>query len=174
MINFQRKLYALLQISSNPQASANFLSRLDCFRTSHETLKIWWHEHGGNLSDQIASTSDRVNLKSSAAFIHNQSIEDYQESSIDDRVTRINQIWSELRAQPDLSEEEALKRLFCWCWRFYPRLSNIPLLTPSHDLLPDNPIHSYNSAVSALTGALFPGQRDETEQPCLTDKSIEE
>jgi CRISPR-associated protein Cmr2 len=184
---FRRKLYAILQISGDPEATSSFLSQLDCFASSYSNLESWWHNNQGNLSDQIASTSDRVNLTQTLPLIPQHLIEvrhpisgqkqqvQYQESTIAERVEKINAVWAKLRHDPDLTEagvfqeDKALQRLFWWCWRFYPDQSGIPLLTPSHTILPDNPVHSYNSAVSALAGTLFPPswQNGDPEQPYL-------
>jgi CRISPR-associated protein Cmr2 len=181
MVDYRRKLYALLHIAGSPDATNQFLGQLDCFATDYEALNAWWHQHEGNLSAQIASTSDRINLISQTPWVADEMMQvrhpisgqsqqvRYDELAIAERIAQINAVWSNLNAQTALSEDEKLQRLFLWCWRFYPEQSQIPLLTPAHKILPDNSIHSYNSAVSALTGALFPETWTEgqPEQPYL-------
>jgi CRISPR-associated protein Cmr2 len=52
------------------------------------------------------------------------------------------------------------KRIFWWFWRFYPELlaqaQPEALLIPADNILPDCPLHSYSSTVSALAGTMFP------------------
>ena len=52
------------------------------------------------------------------------------------------------------------KRIFWWFWRFLPELmakkQSQALIFPGHKIIPDCPIHSYNSTVSAIAGAMFP------------------
>jgi CRISPR-associated protein Cmr2 len=181
MIDYRRKLYALLHISGSPDATDQFLGQLGCFASHYQDLNTWWHEQQGDLSAQIASTSDRINLIPQTPWVTDQIMQvrhpisgqnqqvQYRELAIADRIEQINVVWSNLCANPDLSEDERLQRLFWWCWRFYPEQSGIPLLTPAHAILPDNSIHSYSSAVAALTGALFPKnwQGEQPEQPYL-------
>ncbi|MHC5729582.1 MAG: type III-B CRISPR-associated protein Cas10/Cmr2, partial [Nostoc sp.] len=65
-------------------------------------------------------------------------------------------------------ETDDVEKVFWWFWRFYPEIlaSKKPdaFLIPSHRILPDSPLHSYKSTVSALVGAMFPSDRD-SEKP---------
>ena len=53
------------------------------------------------------------------------------------------------------------KKVFWWFWRFYPeylaKANPQALLYPAHRILPDCSLHSYQSTVSALAGAIFTG-----------------
>jgi len=107
---------------------------------------------------RIASSSDRLNLSNngqpSTTASHPIS---GQKHSVESTVNPI-EIPLEIQTEPDP------EKVFWWFWRFYPdRLrQETPdfLLHPAHSVLPDCPIHSYQSTVSALSGSL-------TEHPYL-------
>lgn len=171
---YQRKLYALLQT----QHHAEWLNQLACFQDEngsntallHE-LDQWWNASSNPLSQtttgkqiqNIASSSDRVNLQSQADTSSNQ---------IRHPISGQSGTVQSLPPHPDtlpetIHHETDAKKVFWWFWRFYPELwlnpqsdslSDDPdgLLYPAHPVLPDCPLHSYQATVSALTGALFP------------------
>jgi CRISPR-associated protein Cmr2 len=177
-MDYHRKLYALLRDSTGSQGSqiCNSLSFL-----SNE-LNNWWEEQG-HIADAIASSSDRVNLnptannEATAQLRHPISgeareITASQQLQYEEVAKQINQAFNVIRSG-DIPEddEENLKKLFWWCWRFLPKLleSQVNLLKPAHSLLPDCPQYSYNSTVSALVGAMFSQsqQQNKSSHPYL-------
>lgn len=162
---YARKLYALLrdpiENTSDYEALRQDISELP-------ELKIWWDDCGHQAAD-IGSASDRVSLnqrksdESDTSPIEVRHPISGQRQPIespnicDQRIQKIVDVWNSFPS--DISIEDKLKRLFLWCWRFYPEqrdCSKTALLNPAHRILPDCPIPSYNSTVSALTGAMFP------------------
>lgn len=160
---YARKLYALLR---DP---INNTSDYDVLKERIPELAIledgWWDSHGQKAAN-IGSASDRVSLQqreSDTSLIEVRHPISGQRQSIespnicDQRIQKIVDVWDSFPA--DISTEDKLKRFFLWCWRFYPEqrdYSATALLNPAHRILPDCPIPSYNSTVSALTGAMFP------------------
>ncbi|NJL23690.1 MAG: hypothetical protein HC895_27470 [Leptolyngbyaceae cyanobacterium SM1_3_5] len=158
---YSRKLYALLHESHG----SHFFDRLDCFNDCLEALQQWW-ETQGKLASELTSTADRINLSdapsSSQAFeihhpISGQKLEiaaNKPQPNADQAqlIDAINAVWHSIAA---LEPDARMQQLFTWCWRFMPESSGRSLLTPADRVLPDTALHSHNSAVSALTGALF-------------------
>ena len=173
---YARKLYALLQ---EPHDGDRFDD--NALRGAVPELGdaiAWWATHGSTLQD-ISSASDRVSLyekdlpdKIEARHPisgQSQELDDMKMTTANERLDAISNARKLLESD---NPAETLKRLFFWCWRFYPQLRDTghsALLNPAHRILPDCPIHSYNSTVSALAGAMFPAeqQTDEAKQPYL-------
>ncbi|NJN13028.1 MAG: type III-B CRISPR-associated protein Cas10/Cmr2 [Richelia sp. RM1_1_1] len=178
-MNYHHKLYALLRNSTDNQGSqiCQYLSFL-----AIDELNQWWHERG-YIADAIASSSDRVNLSSNSSnepvtqLRHpisgeRREIAASPQLQFEEIAGEIKKAFEVIRDKDKPEEdEENLKRLFWWCWRFLPKLlelSQINLLKPAHSILPDCPQHSYNSTVSALVGAMFAQQQqDESTHPYL-------
>jgi CRISPR-associated protein Cmr2 len=162
---YSRKLYALLHESHGTSSASPYFEHLDCFHDRLEALQHWWDTQG-KLASELASTADRINLgsppPSTQAFdIHHPisgqtitSAANKPQPSADQAqlIAVINQTWHSLAA---LEPAIRMQQLFIWCWRFIPEKSNQSLLTPAYRALPDTALHSHNSAISALTGALF-------------------
>lgn len=186
MSNFyQRKLYALLRTYTN-ESGIQLCHDSDIFTAAEwDELDKWW-ESKGHITSEIASSSDRLNFE----IQHNNSNDTElrhpisgQKRTLDTSnayptqnvAQKIKAVFEKMCEQHP--RDEAMKRLFIWCWRFLPSLMNqleVPLenafLTPAHLILPDCPQHSYSSTVSALTGAMFPYQwnkGDSYEHPYL-------
>lgn len=173
---YRRKLYALLQEN---HGNSNFFDRLDCFRDSLDALQQWW-EQQGKLASELASTADRINFGASSDS--NQEFEVHHPISgqklenpankpqptppSEQLIAQINTVWQSLAA---LEPAARIQQLFTWCWRFVPEQSGRALLTPADRALPDTALHSHNSAISALTGALFPPhwQGGEPDRPYI-------
>ena len=153
---YHRKLYALLYDPKMPGQSDKMLSKLHCLQGHCDELRTWWKQ-SGHLSAEIGSSSDRVNLEAKEdeqlPVLSKHPISGQSQS-----VSASNQ--SETFDIKQVIEEEDVEKVFWWFWRFYPELhaSKHPeaLLFPAHKILPDCPLHSYRSTVSALTGAMFP------------------
>lgn len=183
---YARKLYALLRDPTDTDIDGNlndqlfsglsdFIPELGDIHSQRE--QIW------QQASEIGSASDRVNLHPREELPKDQDIEvrhpisgqaqripEINTTSVKQRVEAIKAAKAALEV-PD-EPTKTLKRLYWWCWRFYPELRDdraISLLNPAHRILPDCPIPSYNSTVSALTGAMFPAdwQGGDSERPYL-------
>ena len=169
---YARKLYALLQEPANPEwTDAHLYQAIP----ELESYSDWWKAHGHTPQD-IGSASDRVNfhalsLPSEVKICHpisgqSQTLETVELSPPNERIAAIHAARAAIAVEGDSAE--TLKRLFWWCWRFYPERREdraTAFLNPAHRILPDCPTPSYNSTVSALTGALFPPAWQATDEP---------
>jgi CRISPR-associated protein Cmr2 len=155
------KLYGLIQtlktkIPEFPQFS------LSCLEENEKELKQWW-EKEGHLFQNIASSSDRVNLE---VNLNSKETENNREITVKHPISgqtlKVNQLNSKLadfssifEQIKDLNSQQAL----WWCWRFLPEIiaqkQPESLLYPAHQILPDCPLNSYASTVSALIGAIY-------------------
>ena len=176
---YQRKLYALLRNSaSDSRAGSEICQYLNFLSSDLEFLNQWWQELGHRAND-IGSSSDRVNFSAISTdpteIRHpvsgeRQPLQPKAAVSHEEQVARVQDAFTAINQTID-DPDEACKRIFWWCWRFYPELvAGSTVLYPAHSVLPDNPLYSHNSTVSALTGTLFPQgwqQGDEESQPYL-------
>lgn len=164
---YQRKLYALLSVSPEQEDNINSLwSHLT--KLNQQQDFSWWQEN--NIYKAIASSSDRLNLKS-----HNQPIATDRKikhpiSGQPRLLSSYNPITPSL--PPEISETTDAKQAFWWFWRFYPELMHQEypdfFLYPAHEILPDCPLHSYKATVSALVGAMYPqNPTSQLEHPYL-------
>ena len=168
---YARKLYALLQEPTEDVANST-----DILNAIPELADVlpWWEAHGKTVQD-IGSASDRVSLHENHApdeikVRHPISGQQHtiEANNVIDSATRIKEIAKARERLKTGEPSETLRRLFIWCWRFYPDLidrSPSALLNPAHRILPDCPVPSYNSTVSAITGAMFPPAWQPEEQP---------
>ncbi|MCW5317250.1 type III-B CRISPR-associated protein Cas10/Cmr2 [Nostoc sp. KVJ3] len=162
---YQRKLYALLQAPEFADWGNHVLLQLDCLNHDIDNLNNWWNGINSNAgmgkhAQDIASSSDRVNL------FHIERRENTQQVTVRHPISGQKQqvtTLQPLRNAPDISQiksEANAKKVFWWFWRFYPELladtQPDALLFPAHTVIPDCPLHSHQSTVSALTGAMFP------------------
>ncbi|AOY78995.1 type III-B CRISPR-associated protein Cas10/Cmr2 [Moorena producens JHB] len=155
---YQRKLYALMHQELQDQRA------LACYGNNLDQLQNWWQqlvdqqEQSQVLPNAIASSSDRVNLGAAYHTKTDTCQVKHPISGQQHQIDCFNQ--QEIPNLGDIATERDGKKVFWWLWRFYPeiRAKQDPnaLLVPAHKILPDCPIHSYNSTVSALVGALYP------------------
>ncbi|MBW4629040.1 MAG: type III-B CRISPR-associated protein Cas10/Cmr2 [Brasilonema octagenarum HA4186-MV1] len=151
---YRRKLYALLHNYVDSQGQPIY-QQLECFRFENlEELESWWRGLN-NQPQEISSSSDRVNIRGIDGNTGNTEVQIRHPISAEPQTIEI------LIQNVDISEiasEQDVKKVFWWFWRFYPEASGHreALLQPAHKFLPDCPIHSYNSTVSAITGAMCP------------------
>lgn len=161
-VNYPRKLYAFLRNDHFTYWGNDILPELVCLKPYLKELGVWWSSHGKRLCD-IASSSDRLN------FISKTSDAPIARHPISGQVHPLKNSSSD----PDLSEVRTWtdsEQVYWWFWRFYPEL-RVPqnqdaLLEPAHLILPDCPLHSYQTTVSALTSACF-NEAGEPTQPYL-------
>lgn len=160
---YHRKLYALVRSLESIDWLGTDISYiyngLTCLQPHLDELQDWWQNQGGNIAASISSSSDRVNLNSTASPGQKNNIEvrhpiSGQRQSIDILVFNQPIDISIIAAETDE------KKVFWWFWRYFTEQlelqdSTNALLIPTHRILPDCPLHSYQSTVSALTGAIF-------------------
>lgn len=147
-----------------------WLNDLKCWNEAElDEIAKWW-KATGSLAQDIGASSDRVNLQAQTSpetkACHpisgqKQTLQNGQPPAFSlDNISAIK-------------DEADPKKVFWWFWRFYPELwaktYADALLYPAHSILPDCPLHSYQSTVSALTGAMFPegASSDQPETPYL-------
>ncbi|MUG93052.1 type III-B CRISPR-associated protein Cas10/Cmr2 [Scytonema sp. UIC 10036] len=156
---YQRKLYALLQSPEVREWRQDLFSQVKCLESDLSRLKEWWDLKGSVLAQDIGSSSDRVNL------LHLERSQTAEQVTVRHPISAQKQQIAvlDLKKQPNIShikEEPDAKKVFWWFWRFYPELlaeaQHDALLFPAHTVIPDCPLHSHQSTVSALTGAMFP------------------
>lgn len=162
-----RKIYGFIQAIYSQEDERNRLwSKLKISEIEPNNLQQWW-EQNGNLVLNIASSSDRVNLKNKGYFPQQNSTI-LVKHPISGQQQNISITAGNLDELIDLNSLDETQ-LFWWLWRFLPELraKQHPdsLLTPAHPVLPDCPLHSYASTVSALTGAIYPQSWQEGDKP---------
>lgn len=171
MINYQQKLYAFLQACqphSNESLPEHFRT-LRCWGSQLHTLEAWWQQ--GEISQRVATSSDRVNLQTQANLSNSVEVR----HPISGQQQTITEPTEAIEIPPDIQGSPNAEQVFWWFWRFYPEYlakanpDAQALLCPAHRILPDCPLHSYQSTVSALAGAMFPEGHsgDHPETPYL-------
>ena len=165
--DYCRKLYALLYDFYDTR----LLKQLGATRDNFDKLEQWWKDNGKLLKD-IASSSDRVNLRTNNTAIENTVHPiSSQKQSVTNTSIPFEIKDNDSRFDP-IRNEKDIEKIFWWCWRFLPEIKakkqQDALLIPAHAVLPDCPIHSYQSTVSALMGAMYPERKkDKQEHPYL-------
>lgn len=154
---YHRKLYAFLQNPGDSGQVNPICSNLRCLQPYLSDLSDWWsgsNQFGQQAAD-IASSSDRVNLHYRGTSSHPPQAR----HPLSGQASQIHNLDFNIDISVIKDEEDA-EKVFWWFWRFYPELlaqkERTALLFPAHQFLPDCPLHSYQSTVSALTGAMFP------------------
>jgi CRISPR-associated protein Cmr2 len=137
---YQQKLYAFLD---RPAWGDRLIPQLTCLNADRPTLNAWWQTHREQIHN-LASSSDRPNLDQEAiASIASHPISGQKHPL--SPIPEIPEIPAEILTHPDP------KTVYWWFWRFYPEWRSAQnLLDPAHTILPDCPLHSYQTAVSAL------------------------
>jgi CRISPR-associated protein Cmr2 len=179
---YHRKLFALLH---DPQLKALYEQKnlrgpweqIDCLQDHQQELEDWWERHGGKSADHISSASDRINLrkivKNAQQLDGTTKVEvrhplSGQKQEVVIRTTlpqdRFRVIENEAIPYALVSAEKDVEKIYWWFWRFYPKAvvqetgieEPSALILPADTRIPDCPIHTHNSMVSALAGAMFP------------------
>lgn len=163
---YQRKLYALLRPPESSDWGNGLVSELACIQKNLDELHNWWEQ--GKQARDIASSSDHLNLQSLDTGENSEGVKACHPIS----GQKQHLISPEVQIQPNIDfikKEPDAKKVFWWFWRFYPELfanqQQDVLLSPAHMVLPDCPLHSHQSAVSALTGAMFPESWKDGDKP---------
>ncbi|MBW4631947.1 MAG: type III-B CRISPR-associated protein Cas10/Cmr2 [Iphinoe sp. HA4291-MV1] len=174
---YHRKLYALLRSPILPNQQQNILHHLSCLKSDKTELSQWWGQNGSNtqpdnIAEQIAASSDCINLSENPTQQPKITVKhpiSGQEQQIDER--NVNNSIADILDW--ITSETDEKKVFWWFWRFYPEVLQTQqpdaLLYPAYKVIPDCPLHSYQSTVSALSGAMFPdsGDSSKPETPYL-------
>lgn len=160
------KLIAILaenQISDE----SDILARFQCFATELNQVQNWWEDRRG-LLEEIAQSSDRVNLQYNDQISSNGQAKhpiSGQSQEINTQLPNFSTDTHPIAREPDA------EKVFWWFWRFYPELQSLQqpqaLLVPAHQILPDCPQHSYRATVSALVSATLNRESQTTEHPHL-------
>lgn len=182
---YQLKLYTFLRSGESVAGGALveaiqvIISQLVCLQTNLPALENWWQQQDpdsiegyGAALGAIAASSDRANLDYSE--LRSQAGAGLPETPHAERVHPVSGQRRDLQEPLQLCPTdfpgygdicqyppEQVESVFWWFWRFYPEMLNRAapedgLLFPSHGVLPDCPLHGYQSTVSALAGARFP------------------
>jgi CRISPR-associated protein Cmr2 len=191
-----RKLFALLH---DPQLKPLYKEKdlkgpwdqIDCLQNYQQELEDWWEKYGGKSADHISAASDRINLrniiKNAKQLDGTTKIEvrhplSGQKQEIVIRNTlhqdRVRDIENEAIPYALVSAEQDVEKIYWWFWRFYPEAiahetgieESSALILPADTRIPDCPIHTHNSMVSALAGAMFPDSwqpKDKPQHPYL-------
>ncbi|PSN20670.1 type III-B CRISPR-associated protein Cas10/Cmr2 [filamentous cyanobacterium CCP5] len=167
---YQRKLYAFLQ-SSLPHPNDLLpepFYQLACW-SNVDALENWWKQ--ACIVRDIAASSDRINLQTKDNLPADVEVR----HPISGQQQTITQLTEAVEIPLKIRSSTDAKQVFWWFWRFYPEYlaeanrNTQALLYPAHRILPDCPLHSYQSTVSALAGAMFTGdtQSPKEETPYL-------
>ncbi|GAB1542238.1 hypothetical protein NUACC21_49120 [Scytonema sp. NUACC21] len=154
---YYRKLYALL-------SSPEILGQDSAISQQLQKLHSWWQQEG-HLSEEIAKSSDGMNLTLSS-----QASRNHNEVEVRHPISGQSQKISPPTSLDigNIAQEWDVKKVFLWFWRFYPELlarqQSQALLQPANKIIPDCPFHSYKSTVSAIVGAMFPQDWEEGQE----------
>jgi CRISPR-associated protein Cmr2 len=166
--DYRRKLYVLLKAPELEGWGTQICNQLACLEgflgNEPESLTDWWNRQGGKVAQEIGASSDRINLQTQSPETtqachpisgQKQTLHSQSPETLDIDIEAI-------KDEPDP------KKVFWWFWRFYPELlaQQYPdaLLYPAHSILPDCPLHSHQSTVSALVGALSNSGAEQPEE----------
>ena len=159
---YHRKLYAFLRsIESIAWLNTDIsyiYDNLTCLQPHLPKLQDWW-QNNRDILTRISSSSDKINLNSTVTPGDKNNIKICHPISGQTQSITISILNQQIDIT-DIAKEENVKKVFWWFWRYFPEKlahqdANNAFLTPTHRILPDCPLHSYQSTVSALTGALF-------------------
>lgn len=150
---YYRKTYALLESMKEAGYLQNELENLQIKCVGNSLDESWKKESEKCIA--LAKTSDRVRLKSKSDL-------DYSNIKVSHLISGQKQDLNSSKPQnlqlPQEIEKD-VEKTFWWLWRFAPeqlrQQENNALLLPADRVLPDCPLHSFNSTVSALAGAMF-------------------
>ncbi|HIK13508.1 MAG TPA: type III-B CRISPR-associated protein Cas10/Cmr2 [Oscillatoriaceae cyanobacterium M33_DOE_052] len=160
---YHRKLYALL-------AKLNLLAAVnDCKAlSSHQAdLALWWQHWENGIDgvqdgiDGISKASDRVALEAFAKTPTEDQVKVKVKHLISGQsqdVGPLPKLSNDVIAQLNQVAGTNARKAFWWLWRFYPEFllehQSDALLFPADRTIPDCPLHSYYSTVTAIAGAL--------------------
>jgi CRISPR-associated protein Cmr2 len=157
---FYRKLYSLLHNPLNPTEGDEICQQLVCFQNYLAEIQAWWQDYASQLSVPIASSSDRVNLQSNSDATENRALEIRHPISGQQQYLNFDEEKNSIEVPDQIRNCGDVEQVYWWFWRFYPEIKaqyqTNYLLHPAFEVLPDCPLHSYQTTVSALVGAMYP------------------
>jgi CRISPR-associated protein Cmr2 len=169
------KLYAILRSINIAEVESSILERIPCLSNELDELKAQGILEQVSLIEEIASSSDRINLEVGNRAGGNTV--KHPISGEERLVSPLPELTKDIGIGDRFAEETDLEKVFWWFWRFYPEIirERQPagqqdfFLYPAHPILPDCPLHSYKSTVSALLGAMYPNntESEATERPYI-------
>jgi CRISPR-associated protein Cmr2 len=169
---YHRKLYAFLRAIEKIdwlKVDLNYIyNNLACLQPYLADLQKCWESQNGEQAVRISSSSDRVSLN----YVPNKGNEKHifvcHAISGERQEITVSAFANPLDISRIAQEEDA-EIVFWWFWRYFPELlsrqdARNALLIPTHRILPDCPLHSYQSTVSALTGAMFSDEKESNSE----------
>ncbi|MCC3568075.1 MAG: type III-B CRISPR-associated protein Cas10/Cmr2 [Oscillatoriales cyanobacterium] len=159
MTLYQRKLYTLLVRSGLLTNTSPYSDRIPCLSNCASNLSEL--EEIRCRAEEISKASDRVNFENLSRTTFNTAdpvsvrhLISGQHRTVENLPQLSDSIIDRLNA---VAGNDA-RKAFWWLWRFYPQYlaqqQPDALLYPADRLIPDCPLHSYNSTVSAIAGAI--------------------
>lgn len=159
MTLYQRKLYTLLVQSGLLANTIPYSERIPCLSNCESNLPEW--EETRRRAEEISKGSDRVNferLYHRTSHPPNQVPVRHLISGQPRTVGNLPQLSDAIIDKLNAVAGNDARKAFWWLWRFYPEYlaeqQSDALLYPADRLIPDCPLHSYNSTVSAIAGAV--------------------
>ncbi|MEZ2339577.1 type III-B CRISPR-associated protein Cas10/Cmr2 [Microcoleus sp.] len=160
MTLYQRKLYTLLAQSGLLVNEIPYSERIPCLSNCESNLPEL--EENRRRAGEISKASDRVNFEklqkeemTTGIPIEVRHLISGQHRTVENLPQLGDEIIDRLNA---VADNDHAKKAFWWLWRFYPEYlaqqQPDALLYPANLLIPDCPLHSYNSTVSAIAGAI--------------------
>lgn len=162
MTLYQRKLYTLLAQLELLTNTSPYSEIVPCLSNCASNLPELAENR--RRAEEISKASDRVNFENlqtqptaTGIPIEVRHLITGQPRTLKTSPQLNNEILDRLNAVAG-NDENAAKKAFWWLWRFYPEYlaqqQSDALLYPADRLIPDCPLHSYNSTVSAIAGAI--------------------
>ncbi len=159
MTLYQRKLYTLLVRSGLLTNTSPYSDRIPCLSNCGSNLSEL--EEIRCMAEEISKASDRVNFENLSRTTFNTAdpvsvrhLISGQHRTVENLPPLSDAIIDRLNT---VAGNDA-RKAFWWLWRFYPEYlaaqQSDALLYPADRLIPDCPLHSYNSTVSAIAGAI--------------------
>ncbi|QLE57410.1 type III-B CRISPR-associated protein Cas10/Cmr2 [Nostoc sp. TCL26-01] len=165
---YHRKIYAFLRAIEKIdwlRVDLNYIyDNLACLQPYLADLQKWWESQNAEQALRISSSSDRVSLNDVVIQSNENHITVCHSISGEQQKITVTAFDKSLDISRIAQEEDA-ETVFWWFWRYLPELlvnqdARNALLIPTHRILPDCPLHSYQSTVSALTGAIFSDENE--------------
>ncbi|MBI1240931.1 type III-B CRISPR-associated protein Cas10/Cmr2 [Umezakia ovalisporum] len=165
---YHRKIYAFLRaIEKINWLMVDFhyiYDNLACLQPYLPDLQKWWESENAEQAVHISISSDRVSLNDVGTERNEKHIIFCHSISGERQEITVTAFEKSLDISK-IAQEEDVEKVFWWFWRYLPELlaaqdARYALLIPTHRILPDCPLHGYQSTVSALTGAIFSDENE--------------
>jgi CRISPR-associated protein Cmr2 len=158
-MTYQLKLYTLLIEAGLLANTSPYGNQVTCLSGCESNLPIWDNEI--RRAEEISKASDRVNFENLSRTTSNPAETVPVRHLISGQprtVANLPQLSNDIIDRLNAVAGNDAKKAFWWLWRFYPEYlaqrEREALLYPADRLIPDCPLHSYHSTVSAIVGAI--------------------